>query len=80
MKRLVVDILNLAPAAVLVTVGVSEILSRYVPWLAAILGHPSIWVSVACIVLGVLAALPYLWLMRLRRRLRDQVAMRRADA
>jgi len=79
MKRWIVAILNLAPGVLLIAVGISEIVSGYVPWLAARVGHAPIWLSVTCIAIGALGALPYLSVMYLQRCLRNLVALRRTN-
>ena len=71
MKRLAVDVLYLLPGAVLVVIGVANLMSSYVPWIATNVGHAPIWLSAGLIVFGVLGVSPYLVVMRLRRRLRN---------
>jgi hypothetical protein len=77
MKWWFLRLVSLLPCAALILIGVANIVSGYVPWLAARIGHAPIWLSVGIIVFGAVGASPSLWLMRLRLRWTN---MRRAQA
>lgn len=77
MKRWVFWFLYLTPPAILVAVGIAEIAARYLPWLAAQVGHAPLWLSALLILFGVFyASVPYLE--HLRRRVR-RITPSRAD-
>jgi drug/metabolite transporter superfamily protein YnfA len=80
MKLWIFAILYLPPGVVLMAIGIAEIVSGYVPWLAAQIGHAPTWLSVAAIVLGALSASLTLSVMYLRQRVRNLVALRRTNA
>ena len=80
MKLLIFWLGRLVPAAVLIVIGVSQIVAGYVPKLEERIGHAPLPLSIGIIVLGLLSMALSSWIAQVHKRYRQYVASRQADA